>query len=66
MNFREGLTLPHIGSRAFEQFERFANMTDEESDAYFVIRPNLNALGGQGARTTTYSATLITFREICN
>lgn len=35
VNFRAGLTLPHQGSRIYEQFEKLANLREKEADAYF-------------------------------
>jgi uncharacterized protein YwqG len=35
IHFEHGLSLPHIGSRAYDQFERLAQMSDEEADSYF-------------------------------
>jgi uncharacterized protein YwqG len=35
INFRPGLTLPQVGSRVHDQFEKLADLNDEEAEAYF-------------------------------
>ena len=35
IKLRAGLTLPHLGSRIYREFEKRANLNDEESEAYF-------------------------------
>lgn len=44
-SLRAGLTLPHQGSRVFDQFDKLANLNDEESDAYFAYSDEVERLG---------------------
>jgi uncharacterized protein YwqG len=61
--FRSGLSLPHYGSRAYEQFDKTAHLTEEEVEAYFEYcseverlgRPNL---GDGNHRLLGYSANI--------
>jgi len=45
ISFRSGLTLPHIGSRVYEQFGRLAHLNDEEADAYFAYSHEVEHFG---------------------
>jgi len=47
ITFRDGLTLPHIGSRAYEQFDKFADLNDGEAEAYFAFAREVECSGGQ-------------------
>lgn len=42
-----GLTLPHIGSRAYEQFDKLADLNDGEAEAYFAFSDEVERLGRQ-------------------
>src|SRR5882724_6833123 len=45
ISFRTGTTLPHIGSRVYEQFERVANLNDAEAEAYFAYSDEVERFG---------------------
>ena len=44
---RPGLTLPHMGSRAHEQFDKLAGLHDGEADAYFNFTGEVERLDSQ-------------------
>jgi len=47
ITFREGLTLPHIGSRAYAHFDKLADLNDEEAEAYFAFCREVECFGAQ-------------------
>lgn len=44
---RTGLTLPHIGSRSYEQFEELASLNDGEAEEYFAFTRKVESFGTQ-------------------
>jgi uncharacterized protein YwqG len=47
ITFRTGLTLPHIGSRVYEQFDKLGDLNDGEAEAYFAFSDEVERLGRQ-------------------
>ena len=47
ITFRTGLTLPHIGSRVYEQFDKVGDLDDGEAEAYFAFSDEVERLGRQ-------------------
>lgn len=47
ITFQKGLTLPHIGSMAYAQFDEIADLNDGEAEAYFAFSHELECFGRQ-------------------
>lgn len=47
ITFQKGLTLPQIGSRAYEQFDELADLNDGEAEAYFAFSREVECFGRQ-------------------
>ncbi len=45
INFQAGLTLPHIGSRIYQQFDNLVDLNNEQADAYFAYMHEIELLG---------------------